>query len=109
MCCVNSGSVFSQQLCTYHRNPIGGREPGGSTNAIVSIPPYAQRYSIRATIAERGATHCGGAGGWATTVPPPAVVGDTPAEVGNIPAVMGNIPAVVGDIPADQGTSTCDG
>ena len=73
------------------------------------MPPHAQRYSIRATIAGSGATLFGGAGGWVTTVPPPAVVGDIPVELGNSPAVVGNIPAVVGDVPADQGTSTCDG
>ena len=79
------------------------------------MPPHAQRYSIRATIAGSGATHCGGAGGWVATVPPTAVVGDipsrmgnTPSEVGNTPSEVGNIPAVEGEIPADQGTSTCD-
>ena len=73
------------------------------------MPPHAQRYSIRATIAGSGATHCGGAGGWVATVPPTAVVGDSPSKMGNTPSEMGNIPAVEGEIPADQGTSTCDG
>ena len=75
----------------------------------VSIPPYAQRYSMRATIAEGGATLCGGTGGWSAVVPPPAVSDAVPAVVGNNPAVVGNTPAVVGNTPADQGTSTCDG